>query len=752
MFAIFALSAHFLSVCSSPLTATAAGVLAARVGTTSLHEEDVFRLHHELLHFDAHTENRSNVLARVQQLFTFSQHVWLLSRDAVVAVCTEGAIRLLFAWVTGREPHPTASWTTLAAAIADATSSCTADPDLRLDDHLATWFLVNLPIELSSSWFLRHPQREKYYDAERFLNSPVAVRRQYILGFLYALSCVDHLHDCPLADDSILRFCIAHAGGVLQPDASSAFPFDERLVFVAPPGAFISLLVDFEAPSNAILRFSLTPLSMLRTAFQRHTVLSSKPFSLPQAELQRIALVTVPRTPALHSQARQLLPAVEYSPVHTFEPHPELAEVEDHLRQAYASHCCAHDSAAQHRALVDAGLPRSATPPSSKSPPVTLDCCNSRSGDFFPANDVPDPTPDHSAATGLFASLIRQPRAEAPTTFTDLVWSTLSLLHTLPHHAPTAQQFLDHVRRTTAAPSVGEFVVIPVATSTDALPSDRGLSWQELFGFSQACYRVRSVANTRFTADYSEVFYARPGTTTTVWPPTLCLPTPCPSHPELFVLRTPLATKPSTQGSAVPTNEAVEYLLPSADHLPTVRKHKKSRKHRRKKHCSDSESSDDSSTSSSSISTSPTKRHRPSTIEDDAGISVMYTKSSTLAQVRATTPLRAYNTDPNKPVEPVETPDWMDRVLQEQGNTLNNYTVDCITTGVIAIWRESFRALPHCALAGAAHMHPPVAQIAWFAYRHSFKELALNVILFNWVEFGSLTPTSLRLAHFLPLE
>ncbi len=748
---IFALSAHFLNVCSRPLSLEAAGVLATRAATESLHEEDAFRLHQELLHFDAHTENRSNALARVQQLFTISQHVWLLSRDAIVATCTDGAIRLLFVWVLGYLPPESATWESLASTIAAATSSCTADVTLCLDDHRSTWFLMNLPIELASAWFLRHPQREQYYDAESFHYSPIALRRQYILGFLYALSCTDHLHDRPLPDDSILRFCIAHAGGVLQPNAPSALPFDERLVLVAPRRGFTNLIMEAEAPSNPILRFSLTPLSALRTAFQRHTALSTKLTSLPQAEHQRFQLVTVPSTPTLHSQARLLLPAVDFSPIHTFEPHVELAEIEDNFRTAYALQLSATNSTATHRALVGAGLQAGV-----KAPPAPV--LSSQDTARAPAPAVP--STDHSVATGMFASLLRVPQHSEPASFMDFLRATQAALHTLPHREASAQEFLAHVHRSTTSPSVGDLVVVPAVTSTCVLSLGYHLSWQELFAYPQACYRVSTVSDRRFTAAFMDIFYAAAGSKAAPWPPSVCLPTPCERYPELFVLRS--APAPTAIPSA-PTNSKSgdddDTDVPSFEPQPVEKvKHSKSRRHRRKKRRSNSDASDSSSSDSSSSSSesssasSLTRRVRPSSIEDDAGISVTYTKSNTLAQVRDTTAWRVLLTDKSKPAADQDSTPWLDQIFRDSGNRLNNYTVDCITTGVFSIWRQSFRSLPHNNLTGAVHMHPPVSQLAWYAYRHTYKELALNVIFFNWIEFHSLTPTSLRLAHFLPLE
>ncbi len=81
-------------------------------------------------------------------------------------------------------------------------------------------------------------------------------------------------------------------------------------------------------------------------------------------------------------------------------------------------------------------------------------------------------------------------------------------------------------------------------------------------------------------------------------------------------------------------------------------------------------------------------------------------------QVHATTPRRVLNTYPGPafPEVLMHVP-WLDRIFREQGITLNNYTVDCIATGAISIWRDKFRSLPHCSLAGAAYLHPGLGKL-----------------------------------------
>lgn len=760
--AIYALSAHILSVCATPVTSVTAAVIASRVDAETFHEEDAFRLHRELLHFDTHTENRENVLLRVQQLFSVSQHVWLLSKDAVVSICTDGAVRLLYAWVTGQTPPPTSTWADLATSVSTAPVSRTADPNYQLDDHRAAWFLMNLPIALSSAWFLRHPMRARYYDADLFHCACVGRRRQYILGMLYALSCAHHMHDRPLSDDSILRFCIAHAGGVQQPDAGLCMQFDEKLVLVAPPMGLMTLLADENASTDPVLRFSLTPLSCLRTDFQRHVVLSNGAHLSPQAAHQRAFLLSTCTPPTLDSESHRLLPTVPCFPAETFERHPQLDTVELRFRAAYAP--TGPSPAAIRGAMINAGLPPSVSdaPPQAPTPQ---------------ASPTPPAVTDHAAATGVFASLIRPPQLLAPDSpsFVSYVRATQARLHTLPRQSALASQFLAHVVRSTTPPTAGDIVIVPAVTSAGILSPNYALTWQDLFSFPQACYRVSSTAASQFTADFTDVFYARADASPAPWPSSLSLPTPCLAYPELFVLRAqhtstficPAPAPAHARGGHEQPEPGSQHGLaghatqtaPEQPALPAVtqpndqkqtRRHR-SRRHRHKKYGSDSESSDSSSGSSSdSDSASAPKKYRVTALEDSAGIKVMYTKSSTIAQVRKTTPIRSLNK--LKPDEETVTPEWMDQILRESGNTLNNYSVDTITTGAIAVWRESFRSLPHYALAGAAHMHPPVVQVAWFVYRHSFQDLALNIIYFNWVEFHALVPTSVRMAHFLSLK
>lgn len=135
------------------------------------------------------------------------------------------------------------------------------------------WGLVNFPQFVRSAWFLNHEYAATVYDLEKYAEAPEGEKKQYELGLLYwLLDDRDMQENMP--DNMVLRFCIAQAGGVRQPDVPSCHPFDSSVVLVAPPGSLRSLFYVDRRNNIAAPRIMCTQLQNLRGPVERHFALT----------------------------------------------------------------------------------------------------------------------------------------------------------------------------------------------------------------------------------------------------------------------------------------------------------------------------------------------------------------------------------------------------------------------------------------------------------------------------------------------
>eukprot|EP01032_Pedospumella_encystans_P019129 gene19129-21760_t len=755
---VYALSAHVVSVCGSTLSGISASVVSTRLHAGTFHEADARRLNGELLLFEAITDNARSTLDALKQYHTYSQHPVLLSRDAVVSICSEGMLRLMTTWVTGTAHPRSTPWSTLADFTAASSASLIAPPSIfSAEDPDALWYVMHLPIESARAWFLRHPCRDLFYDAQSFLDASPGVQWQFIVGLAYALNLLIAPEPLSLAADSVLRFCIAYVGGVREPTFDSPVSFDAEHVLIAPPNSLSDLLDpppsgDFSTPS-----LMLHPPVFLRTPCQRTTALTLGAPSLQVCSVRRYNLLRTSTTPSLGEQP--LRSTIELCAYTTWEMHTELQAVEDTCRKAYQHFANRHRLISARALLAPPTADGRKRPrPSRRSPTSSPPAQPSTPPSPVPAIHPGAPV-DFSSATGLLASLLRYPSPSD--SVRESILSTWRLLPSLNWTETVGRQLALHVRRCSSPPQIGEFIVVPAVSPA---PSHT-LSWYELFSHPQAVYRVHSLGNTHFTATLFGSFHEPAGVAPTAWPTTLSeLPNPDMEYPERLVLRAPppmAGAVPS--GATLPPTDAPDDSAgsrPQPRHLPSVsqppvqplpdnpfspqnrdpRSSSRSRSgHRDHRYPSGSDSSSDGESSTSSGPfLSPSRKHRPISMHDAAGNTVVYTKSSTLNQVKETTSFRALSGGDV----------WLNRIFRDTGNYLNNYNIDCIVLGAIAVWRESLRSLPHCSLSTAL-LHPAVSTVVWFVYRHTYKDIATKIIYFDWAEFHALTPSSIRLAHLL---
>lgn len=385
---------------------------------------------------------------------------------------------------------------------------------------------------------------------------------------------------------------------------------------------------------------------------------------------------------------------------------------------------------------------------------------------------APSVAPTQSAApaaraTGLFARALQERPVIRSPSFQDTV--NLGLAR-LPHIQRTSDPdgseafFRRFVAEVQSPATVGECVVVFFPHDPAVVAPSTPFTWTHVLSMNCALYIVQSVTDSTFSAAFQCVFYEPPATPTTSWPQLLHEhPQPCPrmrlrlqlNHTgrvhfarELSVTvpsQSTAPSAPSTGHASTHTTSPAAPNTPSASTPASTPAQSAQMTHQYSLHVNQpqllynvrpSSFLDDHFTSESVIP--------PSQYVDEGGFTVERTQSPARSKILETTPFRMLVGDA----------DQLHRIFKAAGtgNDVFAYSECILSRGCMALWRARLLHEHRGSLPPGALVHPPLSNLAWYAHRHHLKELPLQIILFQWQELHTVTASSPRLFHLLPIE
>lgn len=801
-------SAAVVNVFSKELSRRSACCIEQQLLSRTIHPLDLMRLNREVgLFTETQALSAPEALSTMRNYLYLARQPMLQSRDCLTTTCTHGMLRLLSAWTSVKSTLRMAADGTLVDRI--LTNAPATAYDCRVSVPSWCWGFLNMPSAARSAWFLNHPIAPTAYDLDRYLRAPEGVRKQYEMGLMYSLVEDTDIRE-NLPTDFVLRFCIALVGGIRQTEKETSPLFDSTVVLVAPPRSLSTLLRAHQRGVTAAPRLLCTPVTELQTHAQRLSVLTGRPMpSVQSADYVEILLAAPPVAPLTGTGVSPLA----FSSLFTSDVWgrlPAVNGVEDLLRDLYSR---MSDTTAQRHgrndveptdttATASAHLGRS---PSDRAPDrdsnsnrTKRDRSNSDHessqkhkrvrgvyyGEGYDETRVPvssnssNPSSSTPPSTyqGLLSTLPSPTRPTGQPSFQQLALRGLELLPTIPWNNLTSaprstlvEKFVHYTRISAAAPVVGEKFMLLIIDDPEALRPDFCATWADVIGGHTAMYKVKSVRNNTFSATFETVYSEPQDFASRTWPQRVqSLPYPCTRYPYRLVFDPTVLE--SSDSSASDSSSGDEYerdareertVRHQADRNPVgVRTHstsdpstvqpqrshsaassrKRANPDQRTGRMSEFSSSDSDSSSTKSDRDKPEK-HRTRTALDRGGNLVAYTNSATAAQIRDTTSVRA-----------VAGMQHIDVLLQEQGNLLNNYTLHDFVVGAVSLFRSQSRVAPLSPGVGSGLMAAPAMALVWFTHRTALKDVALAIFYWNWCDMLTVTATSPRLTHMLPLD